>query len=84
MVTQGSDFVSTEPKNVMQLWNDMRVSQSWNNFHFWVNKIFKIIFSSETSKDLYHKTVLTHDGSLSFESSTFIDEVIDNVFLPCY
>ncbi len=31
-------------KKLIQVWNDIRVSKLWLNFHFWVNNSFKITF----------------------------------------
>ncbi len=36
-----SSFVFNIRRKVIQVWNDMRVSRWWRNFHFWVNYSFK-------------------------------------------
>ncbi len=34
-------FVFSRTKTFIQVWNYLRVSQWWQNFHFWVNYLFK-------------------------------------------
>ncbi len=38
-----SYFVFNIRKKLIKVWNDMRVSKWWQNFHFWVNYPFNQI-----------------------------------------
>ncbi len=38
-----SSFVFSRTKTFIQIWNYLRVSKWWQNFHFWVNYPFKCI-----------------------------------------
>ncbi len=49
-----SSFVFNIKKRLIQVWNDMRVSKWWQNFHFWVNYSFKVSLSTLTSVVLDH------------------------------
>ncbi len=37
-----SSFVFSRTKTFIQVWNYLRVSKWWQNFHFWVNYPFKV------------------------------------------
>ncbi len=48
-----SSFVFSRTKTFTQVWNYMRVSQWWQNLHFWVNYPFKL--NKNYSKYIYSK-----------------------------
>ncbi len=48
-----SYFMFNRRKKIIQVWNNLRVSKWWQNFHFWVNYLFKM-----NSKE----ALLSHNG----------------------
>ncbi len=53
-----SSFVFGRTKKFIQVWNYLRVSKWWKNFHFWVNYPFKdcVFFFSETKVKCVQKS----------------------------
>ncbi len=47
-----SSFVFSRTKKFIQVWNYLRVSKWWQNFHFWVNYPFNI--STKTVQQQHH------------------------------
>ncbi len=47
----------------IQVWNDLRMSNWWQNFHFWVNYPFKVLFWTPlTFHSMYGQKQLKHSS----------------------
>ncbi len=58
-----SSFVFSRTKIFIQVWNYMRVSKWWQNFHFWVNYPFKslgYICSNSQKNIVWVKMIIIH------------------------
>ncbi len=48
---------SSQITKVLWVWNDMKVSNLWQNFHFWVNYPFKLSILHQLTSDYLPNTV---------------------------
>ncbi len=60
LILQISSFVFGRTKKFTQVWNYLRVSKWWQNFHFWVNYPFNERKKNPISKPFCRKMLILH------------------------
>ncbi len=69
-ILQISSFVFSRTKTFIQVWNYLRVSKLWQNFHFWMNYPLRL-FCGPRSHMLYCNHIAFFEHTLPFKSLGF-------------
>ncbi len=65
-----SSFVFSRTKTFIQVWNYLRVSKWWQNFHFWVNYSFNVCLGWSDYKWLTLKTGVNSGPGVRFPKAS--------------
>ncbi len=75
-----SSFVFSRTKTFIQVWNYLRVSKLWQNFHFWVNYPFKGLLTQNISNTPYQSATNNNRWIYFQEKLTYGSMSITQIF----